>query len=93
MDYTTSDEGFASLVRNQMRLVDGRTPLYPGIGATATDISMTPDRVVGQIHIARSLGAAGWTVFNFDAGTAASIVPGIGSGAGARRVAPPHRAP
>ena len=76
MDYTMSDEEFVSLVRNQVKLIEGRVPLYPGIGATATGISMTADRVMGQVHLARQLGAAGFAIFNFDAGTAASIVPG-----------------
>ena len=31
---------------------------------------------------ARQLGAAGFAIFNFDADTAASIVPGVGLGAG-----------
>ena len=30
------DAEFASLVGNQMKLIDGRVPLYPGIGASAT---------------------------------------------------------
>ena len=65
-------------------------PLYPGIGATATGMGLTADRVVGQIHHARSLGAAGFTIFNFEPGTAASIVPGVGLGVGSRRAIPPH---
>lgn len=93
MDYTTDDQAFVRLVRNQTEQIGGRIPLYPGIGATATGIAMTPDRVAGQIHWARSLGAAGWTIFDFDSGTAASIVPGIGLGAGARRVDTPHHTP
>ena len=60
MDYTASDAEFVSLVRSQMKLIEGRVPLYPGIGATATGMCLTPDRVVGQIHHARSLGAAGF---------------------------------
>ena len=36
MDYTASDAEFVSLVRSQMKLIGGRVPLYPGIGATAT---------------------------------------------------------
>ena len=72
-----------------MKLIEGRVPLYAGIGATATGISMTADHVVGQVHLARQLGAAGFTIFNFDAGTAASIVPGVGLGVGA--AAPPSR--
>jgi uncharacterized lipoprotein YddW (UPF0748 family) len=93
MDYTVSDAEFVSLVRSQLKLIDGRVPLYPGIGATATGMSLTPDRVVGQIHHARLVGAAGFTIFNFDPGTAASIVPGVGLGAGAQRAAPPHHNP
>ncbi len=93
MDYTTNDAEFTSLVRNQLKLIEGRVPLYPGIGATATGIAMTPDRVAGQIHLARELGAAGYTIFNFDAGTAASIVPGIGIGTAGQQTIPPHKKP
>jgi uncharacterized lipoprotein YddW (UPF0748 family) len=93
MDYSASDAEFSSLVRNQMKLIDGRVPLYPGIGATATGIALTADRVVGQIQQARSLGAAGFTIFNLEPGTAASIVPGVGLGVGAERAIPPHRTP
>jgi uncharacterized lipoprotein YddW (UPF0748 family) len=91
MDYSIDDNEFVALVQKQLELVEGRIPLYPGIGATATGIHMTPDRVMGQIHLARSLGAAGWTVFNFDANTAATIVPGVGLGAGRQKAAIPHQ--
>jgi len=91
MDYTESDLSFTNLVTNQLELVGGRIPLYPGIGATASRSALSPDRVVGQIHIARSLGAAGFTIFNFTAGTAERILPGVGLGAGSQRAVPPHR--
>jgi uncharacterized lipoprotein YddW (UPF0748 family) len=91
MDYTESDAEFAALVRSQIKLVGGRVPVYPGIGATASHAALTPDRVVGQIHYARTLGADGFTIFNLDRGTAESIVPAVGCGAGARRAVPPHR--
>ena len=90
MDYTESDAEFVSLVKNQKKLVGGRIPIYPGIGATASRIALAPDRVVGQIHYARTLGAGGFTIFNFDRGTAESIVPGVGLGAGSQRAVPPH---
>jgi len=93
MDYTDDDAAFVSLVRNQLRLVAGRTPLYPGIGATATGLLLGPDQVVAQIREARRLGAAGYTVFDFEPRTAETIVPGIGLGAGSKRAWPPHRAP
>jgi uncharacterized lipoprotein YddW (UPF0748 family) len=78
MDYTTDDKEFAHLVQLQTKLVGGRVPVYPGIGATATNIAMKPEQVIGQIRQARSLGAAGFTIFNFDAKTAAAIVPAVG---------------
>jgi len=91
MDYTESDLSFTSLVSNQLKLVGGRTPVYPGIGATASSSALSVDRVVGQIYHARSLGAAGFTVFNLDRNTIQSLVPGIGRGPGSQPAVPPHR--
>jgi len=90
MDYAADDEKFADLVRDQIKRIGGRVPLYPGIGARATGMGLSADRVAGQIHIARELGAAGFTIFNLDADTAASIVPGIGLGAASVPAVPPH---
>jgi uncharacterized lipoprotein YddW (UPF0748 family) len=91
MDYTDNDLHFSALVENQLRLIGGRIPLYPGIGATATHIALSADRVVGQIEIARRLGAQGFTIFNFSPETAEAIVPGVGLGAGSSPAVPPHR--
>jgi uncharacterized lipoprotein YddW (UPF0748 family) len=91
MDYTNSDETFRGLVENQLKLVAGRIPIYPGIGATSSHSALSADRVVGQIRVARLLGAGGFTVFNFDRNTAGSIVPGVGLGVGAQRAVPPHQ--
>ena len=87
MDYTQSDPTFIGLVQNQLRLVNGRIPVYPGIGAWR----LTPDRVVGQIHHARSLNAPGFTVFNLDASAAESVLPAIALGVGSERSVPPRR--
>jgi len=90
MDYTPSDERFVALVESQLKLVGGRIAVYPGIGATASRSALSADRVVGQIHHARRLGAAGFTIFNFSPRTAGSIVPGVGRGAGAKTAKTPH---
>jgi len=87
MDYSQSDPSFIGLVENQLRLVDGRIPVYPGIGAWR----LTPDRVVGQIHHARLLGASGFTVFDLGAGAAESVLPAVAQGAGSQRSVPPHK--
>jgi len=91
MDYTESDEKFCGLIENQLGLVAGKIPMYPGIGATASRVSLTADRVAGQIHHARRLGAAGFTIFNFSPATAEAIIPGVGLGAGSKPAVPPHR--
>jgi uncharacterized lipoprotein YddW (UPF0748 family) len=93
MDYTADDTELASLVCRQMKLIGGRAPLYVGIGATATGIHLTPDQVLSQIITARSLGASGFSIFNFSPQTAATIVPAVGQGAGSCRAVPPHRMP
>ncbi len=90
MDYTESDTRFQSLVKNQLRLLDGCVPIYPGIGATAARSSLSPARVVGQVHHARKLGAGGFTIFDLGGQTAETIVPGFRLGAGKHRATPPH---
>ena len=90
MDYTGDDREFAETVAAQKKLA-GKVPLYPGIGATASRTTLTADRVAGQIHLARTLGADGFTVFNLSERTAATILPGIRAGAGRTPAVPPHR--
>jgi len=87
MDYTQSDLEFQNLVRRQLEWVGGRIPLYPGIGAWR----LTPDRTVGQVYLARQLGAQGFTIFNLDKESIQSQVPAIGLGAGRQRAWPWHQ--
>ena len=71
---------------NQLRLVDGQIPVYPGIGQWR----LSADRTVGQIHYARQLGAPGFTIFNLDSESIESAVPAIGLGVGRQQATPPH---
>jgi len=87
MDYTQSDLNFIGLVSNQLKLVEGRIPIYPGIGQWR----LSDDRTVGQIHHARALGAAGFTIFNLTRGSAESVVPAIALGVGKQKAVPPHK--
>ncbi len=86
MDYTQNDQAFADLIQNQLRLVDGRIPLYPGIGQWR----LTADRTVGQIFLARQLGAAGFTLFDLSPDSIRSAVPAVGLGVGRQEATPPH---
>ncbi len=90
MDYTDSDPGFCGLVQNQLELVGGRIPVYPGIGATASRSTLSADRVAGQILHARTLGAAGFTIFNLSESTARDLLPGLKLGATAAKAEIPH---
>jgi uncharacterized lipoprotein YddW (UPF0748 family) len=86
MDYTQSDLSFIGLVNSQLKLVDQRIPLYPGIGQWR----LSDDRTIGQIHHARSLGADGFTIFNLNRSSAESFVPAVGMGVGRQAAVPPH---
>jgi uncharacterized lipoprotein YddW (UPF0748 family) len=79
MDYTNNDKAFAALVKNQVRLVEGRVPLYPGIGATSSHSTLPAEQVLNQIRLARQEGAAGFTIFNLTAETAEKIAPVVGN--------------
>ena len=71
MDYTTSFSNFRALVDAQMTYVDGRIPLYPGIGAYLLD----PDGVIAQVLATRELGADGFTLFAFSAYADQNVFP------------------
>ncbi len=75
MDYTDNLSGFERLVTRHNQIVGGRIPLYPGIGATATNIAMTPDRVAAEIEITRRVGSPGFVIFNLDGRTIQRIPP------------------
>jgi uncharacterized lipoprotein YddW (UPF0748 family) len=86
MNYTQSDPGFAGLLSNQMRLVAGRIPIYPGIGQWRLD----DHRTVGQIHLARRLGADGFTIFDLTGDSIQSAARAVGLGIGRLPAEPPH---
>jgi len=63
MDYTTSMNQLDQLTRWQVEWVDGRVPLYTGLGAWRL---ASPDRLIDQIQLARQLGADGFVLFHYD---------------------------
>lgn len=81
MDYTSDAAGFGATVRGQLDAVGGRTPVYPGIGMTATGISMSAEEVALQVEEARKAGADGFTIFNLDPRTAKVALPALRKGA------------
>jgi len=93
MDYTNSDYGFAGLVSRQLQQVEGSVPIYPGIGASSSSSTLSPDRVAGQIDITRNLGTSGFIVFNYNAALGDTVLPGLAKGITAEKTSIPHHHP
>ncbi len=75
MNYATDPAYFERLLTNQLRLAEGKIPVFPGIGASATKPPLTAAQVAQQARRARTLGAAGFTLFEFNAKTAEQLLP------------------
>lgn len=90
MNYTEDSKYFTDLLEKQLALMPKGVAIYPGIGATASNSLLTPDAVIGQIHLARFLGASGWTIFDYTVNISNTILPAIQMGVGKRKAEPVH---
>lgn len=90
MNYTEDTKYFTALLENQLDLMPKDVAIYPGIGATASNSLLTPDAVVGQIHLARFLGASGWTIFDYSVNISDTVLPAIQMGVGKKKATPQH---
>ncbi|MFP3904999.1 MAG: glycoside hydrolase family 10 protein, partial [Armatimonadota bacterium] len=93
MDYTNSDVAFGGQVITQLGQVDGAVPVYPGIGASSSSSTLSPDRVAGQIEIARHAGTDGFIIFNYTATLGDTVLPALGGGVTSEAAAVPHDGP
>ena len=90
MNYTEDMNYFTELFVNQLALMPKEVAIYPGIGATATNSLLTPDAVVEQIYLSRSLGASGWTIFDYSLDISETVLPALGMGVGKCKANPSH---
>ncbi len=90
MDYSADPGVFENWVKRQLPYTEGKVPLYPGIGMTATGISMKAEEVVLQAEIAKKLGAQGFTIFNLAKNTAKEALPALKKGVTAKPARIPH---
>ena len=90
MNYTEDTNYFTELLANQLALMPKGVAIYPGIGATATNSLLTPDAVIAQIYLSRSLGASGWTIFDYSLDISETVLPALGAGVGKSKVQPAH---
>lgn len=90
MNYTEDSAYFKGLLANQLALMPKDTAIYPGIGATATNSLLTADEVVEQIYLSRSLGASGWTIFNYNLDISETLLPALKMGVTKSKAQPLH---
>jgi len=74
MNYTTDNDAFAALVRNQVALV-GRRRVLPGIGVTATESQLDPVAVIEQINELHRAGAGGFVLFELNRTLEHEVLP------------------
>jgi len=90
MSYTTNLERFRELVRKQVHWVDGRVPLYVGIGAWQIP---SVHELLQQIASTRDLGADGFVMFAYDGAFSQHALPVFAQALSMQNVLPPHWGP
>lgn len=93
MNYTEDPVYFTELLTNQIALMPEGVPIYPGIGATASNSLLTPDAVVEQIYVSRNLGASGWTIFDYSLDISETVLPAFTLGVTKQKAKPAHISP
>lgn len=78
MNYTADMDQFEYWLDRQTSLAD--IPVYPGIVASSSRVSLQPDQVVAQIELARQYGAEGFVLFNLNSQTLPRLGPILHSG-------------
>ncbi len=84
MDYTTSNSNFGNMVRKQVGWA-GRTPCYPGIGASASSSRFGADKAIDQINITRRNSTGGFVIFNYGVSESIELLPMLGLGITAKQ--------
>jgi uncharacterized lipoprotein YddW (UPF0748 family) len=80
MSYTADLDEFIGWTTSQMALPNARGRIRPGIGVTATGLSLGPESVVDQIRAVRDLGAPGFALFDLDVELREDILPVLREG-------------
>ncbi len=92
MDYTDSNLTFENAVRGQVEeIIKGRIPLYPGIGATSSSSTLSPEQTAVQAQMTRDLGADGFIIFNYVKTVGTQHLPALHEGISSVPAVPPHR--
>ncbi|OGL43740.1 MAG: hypothetical protein A2161_01830 [Candidatus Schekmanbacteria bacterium RBG_13_48_7] len=80
MDYTDNPYSFADIVAQQLALVAGRIPMYPGIGVTSSSSTLSIDKAIVQILETRKQETHGFILFSYNSSVGAEILPPLAMG-------------
>lgn len=75
MDYMDDIGSFQSAVRKQLAMSGSKGKIFPGIGVTASESRLTPDRVIDQIKSARENSAQGFVLFDLNRTLEKEVLP------------------
>lgn len=89
MTYRARDNEYQELVGRLVELVDGAVPFYSGLGT----FNNPDDGLIGQMEIARRVGADGFYIHSLGADMAAGILPKLALGMTATPTTAPHQGP
>jgi len=80
MDYTENEAKFVEFLRQQSAKPTHARRTVVGIGVTATGCSLSAQKVIRQIALARKYGLAGQSLFDLDETLSLSILPALRKG-------------
>lgn len=75
MNYTENTAEFGGILRRQCALPGAARRIFPGLGVTAAESQLTPDRVIEQIMQTRALNCGGFVLFDLNATLAEETLP------------------
>jgi uncharacterized lipoprotein YddW (UPF0748 family) len=80
MNYTRDASTFENWVRSQEDIAPRGSRIYAGIGVTANESKLAPDKVIEQIRILRRHGAEGFVLFKMDTNVRDRVLPLLSDG-------------
>lgn len=81
MNYADDTYKFSALTQKQLALPGAKGRIIPGIGVTAAESQLSPDKVIEQIAIARRLGAPGFSLYKLSQTLREETLPALKEGA------------
>jgi uncharacterized lipoprotein YddW (UPF0748 family) len=79
MNYSEDPSHFDGLLRRQVAAARSPSKIVTGIGVSSGESSLTPDRVIHQVELARRRGVRGFCLFDLDAQLEDSVLPLLGA--------------